>query len=96
MILLSQRNGNSYALAIWSNLGTMNCPASGVHFTSMLEWPTLLKLEHPADEQEAGDGEENEGGVVRADSQGIRVRSRKHQGSRGQAWSASADGATGS
>src|SRR3984957_10903134 len=55
----------------------------------------LADPKHPAEDQEARDGEESKGGAIRADTQGIRVRRRDRARHRAQAGSASPDGTTG-
>src|SRR5260370_31517814 len=59
------------------------------------KWPTPTNRSILLKRQEAWDGEESEGGAIRADPEGIRVRHRKCKGGGGQAGRSPAHGSSG-
>src|SRR5882757_6575964 len=59
------------------------------------KWPTPTNRSILLMRQEAWDGEESEGGAIRADPEGIRVRHRECKGGGAQAGSTPAHGSTG-
>jgi transaldolase len=77
---------------LWVSTGTEDPEASDVFDFDTVKWPTPTNRSILLMRQEAWDGEESEGGAVRADPEGIRVRHRYGKGSGAQAGSAPAHG----